>query len=465
MAFSLLDSPDDVLLLILPSLSSADLYNMCLTHSTLRFLAEPFLYSGFEWTWTQDQAPPIVSLLYSILRCPQHGNYVRSAVLNGDTFERGPLHYKRPSPKIPAPEGAELGELVECISRLNVPYSKQWIEELRAGTMDAYVALLLSQLPGLRVLRLDKDFMRESKLVSMLIRSAVFREELGEGSHVPSFEHLQEVSALYYRPGVDIREYTDARNTNDVLPLFYLPSVERVTTLIDNPRTFSWPVAHPPNPSKLSSLDLTLMREGHLGQILSVAKGLRILRWDWFYRPDLEDRFVTDIIDLDQIGADVSHVRETLTELAISATVDKARADPEFPPLTVKGAHSVAFHQLHVLRKLQVPLPILMGGFAPSGSNAKRLVEALPRNIEELTITDGLYLQEEYEWQDVHLLDALSLWWLGEGWKRCTPQLKRFHLLLKLTAIGQWHPDMRQQLRDLGVQAGIQVKITKLRGK
>jgi hypothetical protein len=50
-----------------------------------------------------------------------------------------------------------------------------------------------------------------------------------------------------------------------------------------------------------------MLREGHLGQVLSVTRGLQKLQWDWYYRPDLEDYFVTDIINLDQTAADLSH--------------------------------------------------------------------------------------------------------------------------------------------------------------
>lgn len=60
-----------------------------------------------------------------------------------------------------------------------------------------------------------------------------------------------------------------------------------------------------------------MVREGHLGQLLSSTRGLRNLKWSWGYRPDIPDDFVTNTIDLDQIATDLSHIQETLTELTI----------------------------------------------------------------------------------------------------------------------------------------------------
>lgn len=82
---------------------------------------------------------------------------------------------------------------------------------------------------------------------------------------------------------------------------------------VDNPATaaFKWPAANPPNPSKLQFLDVSMIREGPLGELLSVTSRLQQLKWFWSYHPDLKDRWVTDIIDLEKITADLSIVEET----------------------------------------------------------------------------------------------------------------------------------------------------------
>ncbi|RYP45987.1 hypothetical protein DL768_007737 [Monosporascus sp. mg162] len=199
-----------------------------------------------------------------------------------------------------------------------------------------------------------------------------------------------------------------------------------------------------------------MIREGQLGRVLSVTKGLKILRWEWFYREDLQDEFVTDVIDLDKIVADLSHVRDTLIDLSISAISERHRAEPELPPLKMKGSWE-PITGFDKLRRLEVPLPFLVG-YTPGIT--KRLEDGMPRNIEFLTITDDLYEQEEYEWPtvDLDLLEAIRSW-LG-NWRSSTPHLRGIRLLLrKMDA--EWGPPMRYQLRELCAQAGIQVEITK----
>jgi hypothetical protein len=57
-----------------------------------------------------------------------------------------------------------------------------------------------------------------------------------------------------------------------------------------------------------------MLRGGSVGQVSSTTRGLQKLKWDWYSRPDLEGRSVTDIVDLDQIASDLSHTPETLTD-------------------------------------------------------------------------------------------------------------------------------------------------------
>lgn len=401
MASPLLSNPTDILLSIFAPLPPTTLRELCLVNTDLRALAEPFLYSSIHWTWVESQTPPITSLLRTILQRPQLVIFVQSITLDRATFKRDRHQFRLESPKLVVSED-DLGALIDCINSINVPFGEVWIQEIRSGTMDAFVALLLSRLPRLRRLRLGENFTRESRLVGMMLRSTLC-EQLADG-RLPSFEYLKDASAVYFPLGIDILSYTDARNTADVLPIFYLPSVEHITASIDNPDTFMWPTRQPPSLLRLVSVDLTMIREEHLGQVLSATSRLQKLQWDWYYRPD---------------------------------------------------------SNLGVLKNLEVPLPFLLE-FSPSGSGVMRLEERLPPSIEFLTITDDLYLQEEWEWWDVDLLQVLIVWL--QDWRSCTPHLRGFHLFLKMMDYEEWGPTMRQELKDLSTQAGIRVEITKLAG-
>ncbi|EEP82610.1 predicted protein [Uncinocarpus reesii 1704] len=457
MASPLLNTPVEIMDMILSHLSSDDLRAICLINKHLRALAEPFLYSIIEFIWSRNQTPTIIPLLRSLLRRPLLASFVRNLVLLGDDFETSLHHYRREVPKLPVAE-MDLEEFAESIRETNVPYGDSWIQKLQAGEMDAFVALLLSRLPNMRGLYLGPNFTAKNQLVGPMFHSALCEDRK---CRLPSFNHLRDVSSVYFTLGIDYRRFVTYRNTQDVLPLFYLPSVERISTLIDNPINFTWPAGNLPNPSGLKSLELLMIREGNLGQVLSVTTGLEKLAWEWYYRDDLMDHFVTDTFDFDLIAADLSHVRNTLTHLTISAFTDMARADPEFPRIYMKG-NLHPFSQLHMLKDLKVPLPFVMG-FSPAAWDTRHRTGALPKGLEYLTLTDDLYLQEEWEWEDADLLEALRLWL--ESWKISTPHLRRLHFLSEHMAHGEWGPDMRQQLRDFGAKAGLQAEMIKLTGE
>jgi hypothetical protein len=455
MASLLLNSPADILDMVLELLAQEDLLALCLTCKELRVFAEPLVYSHVQLIWANNKKTPlIVPLLRIIIRKPTLADLIQSVHLSGSDFELSPTYHNHPNPLLQVTD-MDVNSLVQCVQGMNVPYSQLWIEGLTSGNMAAFVALLLSQLSNLRSLHIEPNFTRKSHLVGMVFQSALCEEVSPLKTR---FEHLRNVYTVYPRLGIDIREASDARNTPNVLPFFYLPSIEHLTTSIDNPvTTFTWPAPHPPTPLRLQSLELSMIREGHLGELLSVTSRLQRLRWFWYYRPDLEDQWVTDIIDLEKITAGL-FIASSLTAVAIDASADKSRADPDFPPLTVKGIGS--FRRLHNLKQLQVPLPFLLG-FQPDVANMK-LAEILPRGIEILTITDDLYFQTDWEWSDIQLYEVLALWL--QDWKSFTPHLKKAHLLLELADSMEWGPEMREKLKDLGAEAGIEIEITKVAG-
>ena len=120
---------------------------------------------------------------------------------------------------------------------------------------------------------------------------------------------------------------------------------------------------------------------------------------------------------------------------------------------------------LDMLKRLQVPLAFLVG-FAHD--TTKRLQDMIPRNIEFLSITYDLrdqndsYLKPDWpiwDWRDYAVLGLLQSWL--EDWKVCTPHLRGISLVLEwVDDFGdEWNPSMRQQLRELGTQTGVQLEI------
>lgn len=201
------------------------------------------------------------------------------------------------------------------------------------------------------------------------------------------------------------RFYNNVRNTEDLLPIFYLPSIKRFSASVDNPSIFLWPGTDPPSPSKLRNLKLDYIREPFLGQLLSVTDQLQFLHWRWYYYEEVYDQqFCTRVIDLTQITHSISYVRETLTELVISAT---AQNDPIPPPLIIRGSIR-GMRDFTKLTKLTVPRTFLIGGW--SADLTKRLEDYLPQSLKFLTITNDLASHDQYAWWDHDLYSVLERW-------------------------------------------------------
>lgn len=126
---------------ILVCLSRADLRVICLVYSHLRTLVELYLYSEIRFDWEKFHPPPITSLLRSILRRPQLATYVCRVSLAASSFDWPGLRGKAPKVLV---SKHELEEPLAFVAKAKVAYRDAWLEELRNGTMDAYVAVLLS---------------------------------------------------------------------------------------------------------------------------------------------------------------------------------------------------------------------------------------------------------------------------------------------------------------------------------
>jgi hypothetical protein len=262
------------------------------------------------------------------------------------------------------------------------------------------------------------------------------------------------------------REAENIQNTANFLPFLYLPNVERMSVSIRSSATFKWPIAYPPDPSRLKSLQLSSIREAHLIDILSVTKGLEKLSWEWYYDSGLDDEFNKPTVNLDQIASALAHISPTLTELRISADVGIGGHDIGYPGVRIKGSlHQLA--DLHYVKRLEIPLAFLVGFVQDT---TKILKDSMPRNLEFLTLTYDLSIQEdrlgrvdmpEWDWEDWAVLGLLQSW-LGV-WKSCTPCLRGITLIVDSPEehIGVWDSAMMCQLSDLSIRTGIQLDVTR----
>jgi hypothetical protein len=417
--------------LILAHLPKDDLRIVCLANRHLCTLAEPFLYSDIHFAWKKSQHHPITSLLRSLLGRPELATHVRRVSLVGTSLATLGNQTNQPKfPKIPVSE-AELKAPLAFVQKTTLPYREIWLKELRNGTMDAFVAVLLSQSLRLTYLFLDFDFFHESRFICLAFQSMIFEPQ--DCGLQLNLRHLETVCL---GPRFDGEMDPSASSTTDILAFFYLPSLKRISACFDRPATFSWPVLHPPSPTCLRSLKLRCIREPCLRKLLSTTDQLLFLDWEWFYDPEHEDPVQTPVIDLTQITTAISSVRGTLTELVLSACC--TRIDYYFPVIIQGSLRGIT--EFSKLTKITVPLALLMGCF--EADITKRIADYLPRSLECLAITDHLALLQQYEWYDEEFFCVLQAWL--DDFQTSTPLLREVKL--------EYEPSRTRRKRPIGIK-------------
>jgi hypothetical protein len=404
-------------------------------------LAEPYLYASIQLKWDPDrprrepQPHLITSVLRSLLRRPQLATYVREVSLVGSYFHYsttnvGPL-------KILVSEN-ELDRPRVFVMKTTVAYRWSWLEGLQNGVMDAFVAVLLSQPFHLTSLSVKGSFLCNSHFIGLVFRSMIFGPDAVNCGLRLDLCQLETVTLETFCDHFRLRN--NVRNTADLLPLLYLPSIRQFSASIDNPTTFTWPAISPPSPSRLHNLTLYNIREPFLGQLLSVNDHVQFLHWQWYYFEEAyETQFCTRTLDLTQITESLSRVQETLTDLVVSAINQN---DPEPLSLTIRGSmHGLV--EFQKLKKLTLPFIFLVGTWFTDLT--KRIDGCLPPSLESLTITDDLYSNDECEWNDDTDLFIILESWL-KTYQATTPYIRDVNVPISHTDENTTHA---QRLTEL----------------
>lgn len=470
--------PEELLRSCLQYLTPTHLHATCSVSKLFRRLATPLLYSTIRFSWGQTSTeepqvePPLALLVRSIVHDPSLAHHIRTVELEGRGFRRESYRGKTPriavsglgllnnnadavpASEIPPPRLAAYVTLIEATGVSDVAL---WVRELCDGSLDAFVALLLSQTQRLERLDIGPTFANETRLLGMMFRAAVCQMDVPT-QRLP-YQHLTEVS--YDLGWIDIWFRTHC-SMQDALAFFYLPNIRHMYLFIENELSFAWPgimtteaittVSCPPRPSSLQSLRLDQIREAHLDQVLSVTPSLQVLYWKWSYQPDI-DPHNTPVVDLTKIARILSRVRNTLRELHITADSLPGIGDIESPPVEIVGTLG-AFANLPHLQELQVPLAFLVG-FEPKPAAPLRLADTVPSNIEVLTITDDLvHLLTKYLWDEDLVVDLVEEFL--QNLQETHPRLRRLVLWL---SDEEWLPGLKDRLNEAFVQVPLQITV------
>ncbi|KAH7304111.1 hypothetical protein BKA65DRAFT_544187 [Rhexocercosporidium sp. MPI-PUGE-AT-0058] len=377
--------PDDILHLILNVYSKDDLVKLPIDSSTPG--PNPLSINRSTGSGKRIQPPPDCKLITPYFRKTRVG-YTQS----------------------------ERQRCVNIVRHSRVLNFQLWIDKLGSdsqasstATMDAVLAVLLSQLPNLRSLFLGSNFAKETTLI-------------------------RELKDVYFNPRIDVerrwgREANDQKPNNTLCPLtfFYAPSIQHITATIEEPVNFKWPSAVPPTPAKLESLNITLVRERSLGNILLQCHNLRRLTYNFYAdKASKQRRLLPASISSSDLTHSLFHVRPKLKSLILTCFITDHDYDGhEMEPEGIKSPVT-GFTEFSKLERLEVPFVFLLGNHP---TDKIQLGSVLPRNLKTLRLPDvgSAGWHDQWDGWKTPILEVMETWL--KDWREDTPQLEQIEIM------------------------------------
>ncbi len=458
----LLDLNEDVLRLVLEQLSPVSLSTVARVHPYIRYLAQQILFSNIRIRLEDDSIyraydtqPPIPtnpvlltipSLVATIVQRPDLAGCVRKLSVGGSCWS---TRYEGDSaPKLVAHETDLQATVSFVLRQTGLSYRHDWAEALRGGSPDAYLAVLISQLPRLRRLKLTRWFFEASEWLGCIARS-VLHDAGSLGAGMPArFEDLEDIQLTRHPVSYLTWPPDDSkRNTANALAFLQAPSLINAEVVFDHPDgpDLVWPANQLPPSPWLTSLCVTGIREGHLVQLLAALPTLRSLQWNFDLSLTPGAEYNSPLIDLELILGALARSRHTLSHLELN--IRCLNFDHAAPPqLRLRGTleELATFDQL---TSLTVPVLLLTGFELPRTAGQPGIGRCLPQNLEKLVLTDGLAMgpQSSHLWPDESQALREVTVWLGEA-RSLTPRLRKLRLFV-VDYYGD-PPDRIQDARD-----------------
>ncbi|VUC28452.1 unnamed protein product [Clonostachys rosea] len=375
--------PTEIINNIMKRLRRPSLVDLCLVNKSLRSHAEPFLYSTVVFQWIGTRLPPIINLLQTLLRRPELLAFIRTVILKGSDSREIRL------PNIRASE-SRIQHYMPIIQKLNLPLTDVWVQKLREGHMDAFVALLIAQASKMRRLIIVDNFLRSPDFIAQVL-------QCGALSQPPIWERLEQL--VFFTPFV-------AQRPETALAPFYPSTVTQLVVSLGDMQLRGWP-ARELDLDRLTSLDINSSCTPLMAGLLARTRCLKSLSWEWEYSPG----FAGIVVDLDKIIAAFSQVKATLESLRLRVDISQRWSANDEPELNVIFESMTPLIDFEKITKLDVPLLVLTG----FGDEAESLVRSIPRNVEELSLSTGMMFQEVKwlpdladEWPDEAILNTIE---------------------------------------------------------
>ncbi|CAH0052584.1 unnamed protein product [Clonostachys solani] len=450
--------PNEVINHILGLIPRSDYTKLCLVNKSLRYYAEPFLYSTISLRWDYCHVPPIVSLLHTLLQRPELFSYIDSVSLHGSAFEAWP----------PAPVDTtrmQRDQFSAAINKFQVSYVGQWVDKLRIGftSMDALAGLLIANLANTTFLAITYNFIDELDITAQVLRSKI----LGQ---LPKFRQL---SRLIYHRQMDEILFEYEQVSPLAMSLFYIPTVTDLLITVPNPAVFQWPAGEPCL-DHLTSLEVEWVYPRCLAEILARTRNLKSFSWNWEYCSDPTEEPDSNL-DYDQIIAALLPLKGTLERLQFRLHCDPVWDSPE---ISISGSLD-GLRDFERLTYLDVPLISLTG----LALEPQPLECHIPHSVETLCLTGALlhhddavqwmlawegYWQEGWAWR----LEAEDGLMAGHFWQKpiidvlralaekCPPRLPRLRRVIFIEDCDLSDSHMVSPMRQLDLEHEIEFEIS-----
>ncbi|MCJ1415429.1 hypothetical protein MMC32_001761 [Xylographa parallela] len=400
--------PIELMLHVFGYLDVVELVALSSTHTSLYSVAQPVLYREIKETWyyeSKPRDPPIYLLLRTLAERPELGAHVEHLTFEGKP-QRGYLLSE--SEDAISFRRDDRSPLIKLMYELKVSPLYKWIRLLNSGSMDVFVALLLSRLSNLKCLRLGFHFQFNAPCTIVVLRSGLMRYDSKDTRSRINFRQLREVSFCQdmidtrYRwlggllpngKTASIPVYPD-----DLEPLLFSGTIHKLTMWLDGEPYLSWP-GQRSSPSNLKTLILhhSEGKEHTLNSVLSQLESLEDL--EYHYRSASEEELEQNLqfpLDCALLSEALAQVKNTIKNIKISVySMSNFWHEPRPAEWGISN-HLESFGDYRHLRSLTVPLVMFLGWY-PVMSKAE-LVKALPASLEGICLTDDLFALDGWSW-------------------------------------------------------------------
>ncbi|KAJ4374904.1 hypothetical protein N0V83_001982 [Neocucurbitaria cava] len=506
---SLESLPNELLDYILADVGFRDAINLAMTSKRLRAVALPVAYHSIflEWRNVTDtqpvlKAPPDHKLLRTLLEKPEYVRLVKNLEFRAtDCMIYQDLEGDPTLKDVRIPSSRTL-----IVDKERVLFENHFhslllddAEELENALatveydLSVFRMLIIATCTNLEFLSITVDFFIQYDWFLVLMIQGL---TVATSTTNPSwFNHLSCLRITGQIEG-DIWVYNFGLEPG-WLSTFYLPALEtlELTMFVDQDAEGTlrrneeiigeppsrWPFCQPPNAGKLTTLRLIRcsLTLDTLQLLLKQTPNLHTFEYDRLQHQAYFD------IDLAGIGDALQSVRATLKHLKINYEVCQL-TEQDIPPqdddYDFRGSVGPLRNFL-ALVSVSVSLAVLFGSNDIIRGDVPKLSDFLPPRLQNLTITDDLYmyntLQQSFE--DGNAMRILRLYLAGEKpraaesgatawvadrapeWKVATPDLREFEYDLRKhghRSLGYWQEEQnREELRRVCEDQGIECRV------